>query len=179
MQAVKKEQLIDTCDHRKNEKFLSCSDRLMKLELLFDKQAERIKKQEKNTSEMIKSFEEQKKRLQMSFEEQSQKLQILEEQNKKLQDRLTAIEGDVTGNSDIEWLSKEQNAKISNILKQTTGWRKALSKILVIVFSKETLSQSCSVGKKNAKHKPLDVMKLDVIKSMYVFIALYTNQDLQ
>ena len=204
MQAMKKEQSINSCDHCKNEKFPSYSNQL---EVLFDRQAKWIKKQDKKNSELIKQFEEQNKKLQILeeqnkksqilFEEQNKKLQILEEQNKKsqilfeeqnkklqifeerckrLNNRLSAAEGDVTGNSNsIEWLSREQNAQISSILKPTVTWSKALNKILTIVFSKKTLSESCSVGKKNAKNKPLDPMKLDVVKSMYIYIYIYIS----
>ena len=111
--------------------------------------------------------------LKEQVKEQDKEMQLFKEQVNQLQDRLVTPQGDVNANNDIDWLSKEQNTKVSMILTNPSNtWKIALRKILETVFGKKLLAQSCSVGRRHATYKALDARKLDEVKGMYIINLL-------
>ena len=159
-------------------------EQVKKLQLLVeeDKKLQLLKEEDKELQLLI----EEDKKLQLLKEEdkkllQQDKLLQLEEQVKNLQGRLAAAEGDVNAYDDIDWLNKEQNAKVSSILNNPSiKWTEALRKILGTVFGKELLAQSSCVGRRHATYKALDARKLDVVRGIYVYYlycmySIYTS----
>ena len=90
-------------------------------------------------------------------------------QIQELQELVRKLQGGrhVAAMNEISWFTKEQKREVEIILDDSSiTWTDALGKILVIVFGKEVLSQSCGVGKKNTSNKPLNAEKLNAIKSV-------------
>lgn len=58
-------------------------------------------------------------------------------------------------------------------LSTNQTWTFTLRKLLLMVYSDEVLRNKCAVGRKGAKHEPLDQEELGILKGTTVFLHSY------
>ena len=93
-------------------------------------------------------------------------LKLLKQRVAKLEEKITANDNKTYTPNDtgIPDLTSEQTMMIEMMsTNPSIGWKVALQKLLMVVFSEETLARSCCKGRKNAAFQPLDETKLNAV----------------